>query len=605
LFDYDNLLIFKIENEKNIDGRGDEFFFEKATRGRSEGYTILAKGRAPRIGSLRGCGTHFMRIVFSTDIHHAFGQLGTLIQVTSADLYLIAGDLVCRAFQRYETAWRFMELQQIMAGYRSKEPASRASLKEVAERFCKAGEDDATSARAREYLRLCGKAEAYLQKAYTRLEGVLAHYPGRRIYVLPGNYDMDLDQTALKERNLHLRCIEEGGIRIAGYGGSRVQTPGMPDHLQVPFREEHRGAESWSEAVDFFRSVTPDMLVLHEPPYGYLDALPAYGNAGSPAIRNYVDEGGVSLVLSGHHHEHWGAAYSGSTRFFNPSNFGRAEEVSRVRAGGYFLDLILDQKTFVAASLRRLEKGELYAIVEYRPVAGGQEAIILDEKRYSSMGGTLPRIEHIKPVRALQRIKAYFLGYETPETLDLIKQLREIYREIEKEGMEVAFDLLGSLNFGMAERNSDMDVVVYLRGKDCVLDDVDVCQIPRPLSAVFAALKERQLNVEVCDSLDLDRVKHAIREEDPKDGQLQRFIFYRTVCRPVNLRMIKQVENLLLEREAFRREVEKGLKEYLEILVSSVRHVRSFDKYKRRLRERGITLSQDAEESIRNYLRAQ
>ena len=113
----------------------------------------------------------------------------------------------------------------------------------------------------------------------------------------------------------------------------------------------------------------------------------------------------------------------------------------------------------------------------------------------------------------------------------------------------------------------------------------------------------RAVEIEVCDSLDLDRIRWAIEEEDREDGQLQRFIFYRLVCRPVNRRPIKSVENLLMENERFRRDMEKGLKEYLEILVSSVRHVSSFEKYRTRLREMGVTIAPDVEEAIRNYLR--
>jgi hypothetical protein len=155
----------------------------------------------------------------------------------------------------------------------------------------------------------------------------------------------------------------------------------------------------------------------------------------------------------------------------------------------------------------------------------------------------------------------------------------------------------------MARENSDMDLVVYMRSKDCVLDQEDTCGVPRPLAAVFDALKTRRLEVEVCDSLDLDRIGGAIREEDREDGQLQRFIFYRLVCRPVNLRPIKSVENLLMANERFRLEMEEGLTEYLDILVSSVRHVRSFEKYRSRLREMGVKIAPDVEEAIRNYLR--
>jgi hypothetical protein len=229
--------------------------------------------------------------------------------------------------------------------------------------------------------------------------------------------------------------------------------------------------------------------------------------------------------------------------------------------------------------------------------------VILDEARYVELGGKMPRARHIRPIRRLQRIKSFFLGYETPETQHLITGLRKIYRGLERQGMQVAFDLLGSLNFGMAGEGSDMDLVVYLREGDCVLDDADVCMVPGTLAAVFKELEERSLNVDVCDSLDLDRVRRAIESGDADDGQLQRFVFYRLMCRPVNLRLIKQVENLLSEREPLRRKLEQGLREHLEILVSSIRHVSSLEKYKARLRERDVIIPPDVEKAIRNCLR--
>ena len=543
-----------------------------------------------------------MKILFASDVHHAFRQVGELIRKTEADLYLIAGDLVSRAFFRYQTAWRFMELQQILAGYRSGEHDA-VTLDQLAQELITREDPTPVNEQAVEYIHLCRKAEAYLQKSYTRLEDIFQRYPEKAIYVLPGNYDMDLKRTPLKDRDLHLQYISSNGRRIAGYGGARVKTPGMPDHLQVPFRENVDRKGTKSEALDYFRETIPDLLVLHQPPYGYLDYLPGFGNAGSPGIRNYLEESEVTLVLSGHHHDQWGAAIADNTVFLNPSNFGRTIEIARPRPGGFFLEIDLEENRVELATLKQLEKGRIHDVLDYRPSDGTVEMLILDEKRYGRLGGKVPKVHHIEPIRRLQRIKSFFLGYETPETLDLVKELRIVYRDIEKEGMQVAFDLLGSLSFGMAQANSDMDVVVYLRSRDCVLDEVDTCGVPRPLEAVFKALEDRNLSVEVCDSIDLDRVKLAIQEKDMDDGHLQRFIFYRLVCRPVNLRPIKTVENLLLKEETFRREMEKRLQEYLDILVSSVRHISSFEKYKARLRERGIKITKDVEEAIRNYLR--
>ncbi len=542
-----------------------------------------------------------MRIVFLTDIHDAFQPLETVLRSTSADLYVLAGDLIYRIFPRYQVAWRFIELQELLAGHRAG-PDPRESLRDVAERICRQGEAG-LAAQAREYLRLCDRAEAAMHRAYDRLERVLAGHPGLRIQVLPGNYDMDLQRTALKDRDLHLRCLEVEGWRIAGYGGADVYTPGIPDHLRVPFREERRGGEVLSEARAFFRSVRPHILVLHTPPYGHLDQLPGHGHVGSLSIRDYLDDASVALVLSGHLHESWGAEWAHGTCYLNPSNFGRVMTVSRARPGGYFLDLILEEGRFQVATLRQAERGRIHDVVDFRPGDRGLERLVLDEARYARMGGKAPKAAHIRPIRQFQRLKSFFLGYETPESKVLVKELRGVYRRIRKEGMNVAFDLLGSLNLGMAQGGSDLDLVVYLKGEECVPDELDACAVPRPLAAVFQELKERHLDVEVCDSLDLDRVERAIRVEDREDGQLQRFIFYRAVCRPVNLRLIKAVENQFLRKERFRREMEMRLREYLRILVSSVRHVRSFDKYLARLRAAGVRIPKEVEATIRRYLR--
>ena len=57
-----------------------------------------------------------MRCIFLTDLHQAFRQLDDLLDRTDADLYLVAGDLMSRSFFQYQTAWRFIELQQILKG---------------------------------------------------------------------------------------------------------------------------------------------------------------------------------------------------------------------------------------------------------------------------------------------------------------------------------------------------------------------------------------------------------------------------------------------------------------------------------------------------------
>jgi hypothetical protein len=58
-----------------------------------------------------------------------------------------------------------------------------------------------------------------------------------------------------------------------------------------------------------------------------------------------------------------------------------------------------------------------------------------------------------------------------------------------------------------------------------------------------------KLSVEVCDSVDLDRVKNSIENGNMLDAHLQMFVFYRSGCRPINLKLVKGVENLLLSKQ--------------------------------------------------------
>ncbi|MDY6844259.1 MAG: hypothetical protein SVW57_09250, partial [Thermodesulfobacteriota bacterium] len=339
------------------------------------------------------------------------------------------------------------------------------------------------------------------------------------------------------------------------------------------------------------------------PAYGHLDRLPGHGHIGSIGIQNYLDESQVTIVFSGHIHADFGGEAANGIFYFNPSNFGRVVNVLRVNHGGYFLDLTLVDDNFQVATLRQLERERIYNVVDYRPRDEGLETIILDRERYVRMGGRVPRTHHIQPIHHLHRIKSFLLEYESLESQELVKELREIYRQLQKDGINVAFDLLGSLNFGMAKLGSDLDLVVYLKDQECMPDELDICTIPRPLAKVFQELKERSLDVEVIDNIDLDRVSKAIQEKDQEDGHLQRFIYYRAICRPVNLRLIKNVEEQLLFNETFRMEIEGRLREYLRIIVSSSSHVRSFNKYVSRLRERGIVIPRDIQKAIQLYLR--
>lgn len=542
-----------------------------------------------------------LRVIFLTDVHGNFRSVSRVLDHIKADLYILAGDLIYKIFPRYSMAWRFMEAEQFLSCLRY-QSAKTEALMDLAKRVCQEGPKGKHLTLAREYMALCHKAQKEMLKQYETLSSILEGYPGLLIRVLPGNYDMDLRQTPLHRWNLHLEVLEVGGLTVAGYGGAKVLTHGIPNHLQVPFREEIRGGVIVSEPLEFFRATRPQVLVVHQPPWGILDQLQGVGPTGSLGIRQYIDEGNPKVVLCGHLHSNWGVKKVGSTWCVNPSNFGNTMEANRVRRGGYFLDLGIDDRGPKWAMIRRLTRSGFEDIAYYKQEGNRIQEVILDEKGFRGLGGLVPKFTRTRAFQRIQAIRSFFLRHETPQSRSMMRELRVIYRSLENKGFDVAFDLLGSVGFGMADTNSDIDLVVYFRGLECNSDEQDVCKMPRPLSRVMEELALRGIRTEVCDVIDLDRVERAIDEEDMEDAQLNRFIFYRGFCRPVNLRLIKEVENRLLRKAYFRRMLEVSLREHLSILTSSSRHIASFHKYVSRLKAQGVILPRRVERALQRYL---
>src|SRR5690606_32093000 len=125
------------------------------------------------------------------------------------------------------------------------------------------------------------RASRTMKEKYGMIEDLIRKYGNAASFVLPGNYDIDLRYTALSSRNLHKNTLYLENLTLAGYGGAPIATSGIPEKLAVPYQEAGRGVEFYSEPYDFFVEVEPDILVLHNPAYGYFDRIPTLGHVGS------------------------------------------------------------------------------------------------------------------------------------------------------------------------------------------------------------------------------------------------------------------------------------------------------------------------------------
>ena len=484
-----------------------------------------------------------MEIIYITDVHGARAHVEKLLEVTFADLYIVSGDLIYSPFYSPTTGMRFLELQDTFHIMRQKD-APGMQIEEYVRSRLKDGLQEELKSKAEEYLRLSDRALDVMKEKYKKMETMFSMVRKAPIIVLPGNYDMDLSLTSLSGREIHKKVIEIEGLKIAGYGGANMRTAGIPEQGMTKFIE----SQSNSEPYDFFSQSKPDILVCHQPPYGHLDHVASFGSVGSLGIARAIEETHPLIVLSGHIHENFGCQYDNKTFYINPSNFGAVETIEgKFMDGGYYAKISIEAKVVQKVVLKRVEEYRPYDIVDYIPDDDKLRQVVLDEARYKGLQNNvhdkLSRavpVTHVEEIKLFNAVKHFFRHYESRETNERIKFLKKVALIMEEKGTPIAFDLVGSTLFGMAEKGSDIDIVVYYidtpSGHDA---DNSVEEKIGEFSRILKELGSDQYQVEVVDAINLKDVEKAILEEDFQSTVTGRFIFYRAICRPVHHRIIR------------------------------------------------------------------
>ncbi|XDD50532.1 metallophosphoesterase [Leptospira sp. WS92.C1] len=296
-----------------------------------------------------------MKIIYLTDIHDGLRGLKEILQQTQADLYLFSGDIIYKAFFSTDRIIEFCTIQEEM--YRiSKDQREEINAYDYATRAIRFPEKYSVDIveKSKEYRTLFHQAAKTMKEKYELIEIIIQKYSTAPVRVLPGNYDIDLQYSALYERDIHRKTFEQDGYKFAGYGGAPILTSGIPEKLAVKFHEYSRNGKSYSEPEDFFKEEQPDIVVIHNPPYGFLDKIPNYGNVGSQGIRRYLDDYSPALVVSGHVHEDQGVIKKGKTVFLNPSNFGAVDSVFGFQPGGFYSEIFLENGLVETVKLNRL-----------------------------------------------------------------------------------------------------------------------------------------------------------------------------------------------------------------------------------------------------------
>ena len=206
-------------------------------------------------------------------------------------------------------------------------------------------------------------------------------------------------------------------------------------------------------------------------------------------------------------------------------------------------------------------------------------------------------------------IKKYFRQYETPASRRRIRRFRGYSSLVGLRELRVAFDITGSLNFGMSTDRSDVDLVLYLECGEHGLEECSSANCER-FRRIERLIREEtrpgeaqeQYDIQIIDTINLTLLDRALRGPALDSTILIRFAFYRSVCRAVNARLLRPYQERLLEDVDLVAELRPELFSIFDSLAQSSRHQLSLYKYRERLADSGVSVSTEIQERIRGHL---
>lgn len=552
-----------------------------------------------------------MKLIYAADIHGSLEKVKILLHETVADAYVISGDLIDIPFYSMETAIRYHEIQTYFHGLRGRMGKTDMIIEDFVDELLEVPDiPEKMQRQGTTYQEYTIRARRVMQQKYKVLENIISLKPNSRVFCLPGNYDMDLRYTSLHEHDLHLHWYQLNGLRIAGYGGADVWTGGIPERYIVRYRAGIGVNDKHNEMYRFFKAVKPDIIVTHQPPYGIHDGVPSTGPSGSSGLRTYCDNNPFLLMLSGHIHAAWGFEAHGKEIFLNPSNFGEITDITaQVFEGGFFYTVEMGEREVVKVTFQKLVEHRIYDIADYYLRRGRWVEQIIDHERYRALrrrenyDTKTMKYSHIPEIQLYNEIKEFYRMFQTQETEERLDKLEQAALLMEEKIRDdIAMDVVGSVNVGMSEENSDIDLILYFRCDSGCTEGCVQCERYRQAVEMIRETLGSRYKAEILDCIDLNQVEKSIREKNYECEVTQRFVAYRSLCRPIHYRVIAPIEDLLNKDIAYRKELEGSIRSYFKIFLTTSEHIRSFHKYEARLRSVGIKLPESIRGKVQRYL---
>lgn len=207
-------------------------------------------------------------------------------------------------------------------------------------------------------------------------------------------------------------------------------------------------------------------------------------------------------------------------------------------------------------------------------------------------------------------LKNRYRNYDTKHALKRMQAFRLAIQELSNKGYRVALELLGSINFGLADPSSDADTILLhfcelhknegSCPEDCPNYFFEKTEI---IKFVNRRLGDQNFKIDFLDNINLTYVDASIQNGEFSDNEtLNRLLFYRNLGRPVNRPLFIPYCEILEDNPAFIQELIPWATEALAGYLRTNQHRLSFNKYNERITSQGMLLPKELEIELKKYL---
>ncbi|MCB1174119.1 MAG: hypothetical protein KDK39_11155 [Leptospiraceae bacterium] len=211
-------------------------------------------------------------------------------------------------------------------------------------------------------------------------------------------------------------------------------------------------------------------------------------------------------------------------------------------------------------------------------------------------------------VREFNKLRKFFLLHESKESRNRIGEFRKFSYVIQKAGLEVAFDFVGSMNFGQSAPGSDVDLILYLECEtyhhDCIQAQCKTWQMVHDylLDSLIREYADQPYNLQIIDAINLKVLMDDLILGRSDSDTLLRFAFYRSICRSVNSTLLRPYQERLLENQLLLDRIRPHIVHIFDSFTRDASHNISMRKYQERLQDDGVRIPPSVRRRIRWHL---